>query len=171
VGATKRLHRMPGFLPCECMPPASPYDLPFVAHLLASHLALTGRPLVATELPVPDAARWLYEEADFAVLAHDTSDDPCFVYANRVAQRCFERSWAELLGMPSRLSAEAPAQSERAATLARVAATGFVADYRGVRIAKSGRRFWIEQGTLWNVVDPIGVRLGQAAAFRSTRPA
>ena len=55
--------------------------------------------------------------------------------------------------------------------LQRVARIGFATGYRGVRIAKSGRRFWIEQGTLWNVLDHAGIRIGQAACFRATAPA
>lgn len=58
-----------------------------------------------------------------------------------------------------------------AAALARVESHGFVHDYRGVRIAKSGRRFWIERGTLFNVLSEAGERIGQVAVFRSTAPA
>jgi hypothetical protein len=41
----------------------------------------------------------------------------------------------------------------------------FATGYRGLRIAKSGRRFWIEDVTMWNLVNGAGVRVGQAAAF------
>jgi hypothetical protein len=30
--------------------------------------------------------RWLYEEAPYCVLAHNTDPDPVFVYANKTAQ-------------------------------------------------------------------------------------
>jgi len=148
-----------------------PYSPSLVERLLASHLTLTSQPLVPAHVAADQTARWLYEDAPFAVLAHDTQADPRFVYANLHAQRCFERAWSELVGMPSRLSAELPAQAERAAALAQVAQKGFATGYRGVRIAKSGRRFWIEQGTLWNVLDESGAHIGQAACFRETRPA
>jgi hypothetical protein len=151
------------------MPPV--YDAAFVEHLLASYLQLTSKRLVPAYVAAQDAARWLYEEAEFAVLAHDTAADPRFVYANRFAQRCFELECCEIVGMPSRLSAEPAAREERAAALSAVATQGYATNYRGVRIAKSGRRFWIEHGTLWNVLAPDGLSIGQAASFATTTPA
>jgi hypothetical protein len=146
-------------------------DLPFIEALLASYARALSESLVPANVPATEVATWLYVQADFALLAHDTADDPCFVYANLAAQRCFERTWQELVGMPSRLSAEAPNRAERAAMLAGVARDGFIRDYRGVRIAKSGRRFWIERGVVWNVYAPSGELWGQAACFRDTSPA
>ncbi|MDQ7250775.1 MEKHLA domain-containing protein [Dongia sedimenti] len=129
--------------------------------LTGSYARLVGRSLVP-QAADPD---WLYDEAPFAVLAHDTAADPRFFYANRAAQACFGYSWIEFVGMPSRLSAEAPERAARQALLDAVARDGYVADYRGVRIAKSGRRFWIEQAVVWELVDADGTRRGQAATF------
>jgi PAS domain S-box-containing protein len=134
----------------------------FIFGLLTGSFArLVGRGLVP-EHAGPD---WLYEEAPFAVLAHDTSDDPRFFYANRAAQACFGYSWIEFIGLPSRLSAEAPDRAARQELLDAVARDGYIADYRGVRVAKSGRRFWIEQAIVWELLDADGVRCGQAATF------
>jgi hypothetical protein len=135
----------------------------FFRLLTDSYAATVGRPLVAGG---QDAA-WLYGEAPFALLAHDTRTDPVFVYANVVAQRCFEYSWDEFMTIPSRLSAEAPNRDERQHLLEAVARDGFIANYRGQRIAKSGRRFWIEGGTVWELNDASGARRGQAALFTS----
>lgn len=146
------------------------FDLPFIEALLKSYTRALSEPLAPVELSLTQAAVWLYEDADFALLAHDTAEDPCFVFANLQAQRCFERPWHELIGMPSRLSAEAPNRAERAAMLAGVARDGFIRDYRGIRIAQSGRRFWIEEGIVWNVYAAGGELLGQAACFRETTP-
>ena len=74
-------------------------------------------------------------------------------------------NWNEIVGLPSRLSAEPLAQAERERLLQRVAANGYIDDYSGVRIARSGRRFTIKQATVWNLVNPGGVVLGQAACF------
>ncbi|HVN42283.1 MAG TPA: MEKHLA domain-containing protein, partial [Steroidobacteraceae bacterium] len=82
----------------------------------------------------------------------------------------FERGWEELVGLPSRLSAEAPAREERERLLERVGAHGFIDDYSGVRIAQSGRRFRILRATVWNVLDPAGERIGQAATFSEWEP-
>ena len=48
-------------------------------------------------------------------------------------------------------------------------ADGFMSGYRGVRIAKSGRRFIIEDGVVWELIDAHGTRHGQAATFSSWR--
>lgn len=145
-----------------------PCDAAFVALLLDSHLRLTGRPLL--DPAQSDPARWLYEDAPFCILAHAHEADPRFVYANRAAQACFEYGWDELVGLPSRLSAEAPNREERQALLSAVARDGYASGYRGLRIAKSGRRFWIEEVTVWNLVDASGLVLGQAATYRRITP-
>jgi hypothetical protein len=143
------------------------YDRDFFELLAGSHLTLVGRPMA---LAVRDPA-WLYEEAPFAVLAHDGTTDPRFIYANRTAQACFEYGWDEIVGLPSRLSAEAPARGERQALLDRVTRDGFAAGYAGVRVAKSGRRFWIEDGVVWRLLRADGSSAGQAASFPSWRDA
>lgn len=71
--------------------------------------------------------------------------------------------------MPSRLTAEAPNRAERARLLAEVAARGFMDDYSGVRIARNGQRFLIEQATVWNLSDTEGQPCGQAATFQAWR--
>jgi hypothetical protein len=148
-----------------------PYDAAFVDALLGAHERLVGERLVPTHVRAADASAWLYTEAEFAVLAHGTQADPLFIYANLTAQRHFELSWQELVGMPSRLSARATERDERAAMLAQVALHGFTRDYRGLRVARSGHSFWIERGTVWNVQGPDGAAWGQAASFQHTRPA
>ncbi|HEV7307497.1 MEKHLA domain-containing protein [Ensifer sp.] len=130
--------------------------------IIASYRQLTGRDLIDPSV----CAAWLYEAAPFAVLAHDRSDDPRFIYANKTAQSCFGYSHDEFLGMPSRLSAEAPEREERQRFLDSVSSKGFIDDYRGLRIAKTGRRFWIEKATVWQLVRPGAETLGQAAIFR-----
>ncbi|WP_336489016.1 MEKHLA domain-containing protein [Methylobacterium nigriterrae] len=142
-------------------------DPDFFALLTESHERLVGRRLVP---PGRDAA-WLYGQAPFAVLAHDAAADPRFIYANRTAQARFEYDRAELIGLPSRLSAEAPDRAGRQALLDAVAREGFATGYRGLRVAKSGRRFWIEDGVVWQLVDRAGIVRGQAASFSAWRDA
>ena len=40
-----------------------------------------------------------------------------------------------------------------------------VSDYRGVRISSTGKRFLVERATVWNIKEPDGTPLGQAATF------
>ncbi|RDJ07859.1 MEKHLA domain-containing protein [Rhizobium grahamii] len=96
-----------------------------------------------------------------------TEPDPRFIYANVAAQKRFEYGWDEFIGMPSRLSAQAPDRAERQLLLEAVERQGFIADYRGLRVKKSGKRFWMEHGVVWQLVDGSGERHGQAAAFSS----
>jgi hypothetical protein len=144
-------------------------DPEFYLLLSGSYRSLLGKPLVADAETLGDTAaqaRWLYEAAPFCVLAHSTDADPLFVYANRSAQHCFEYGWDEILKVPSRLSAEAPDRAERQRLLDAVSARGFISDYRGLRIAKSGRRFWIEDAVVWQLADEHGVLRGTAATFQ-----
>ena len=139
---------------------------------LAEHASLlarcyrhwTGRDLLEPAESTANIGQALYH-APFVVLSHAHSADPCFDYANLAAQSLFERPWAEIVGLPSRLSAEPIARAERELLLARVAAHGYIDDYAGVRIARSGRRFRIAQATVWNLISASGQMLGQAACF------
>ena len=81
----------------------------------------------------------------------------------------FEYPYEEFLALPSRLSAEPIDRAERRRLLDQVARNGFLSGYRGIRVAKSGRRFVIEDGVVWELIDREGTRHGQAATFRSWR--
>jgi PAS domain-containing protein len=140
-------------------------DASFFALLTESYARLVGTPLV----PPGRDATWLYRDGSFVVLAHGPDPDPRFIYANKTAQDCFGYSWEEFLALPSRLSAETQDQAERERLLDQVRSDGFVSGYRGVRIAKSGRRFIIAGGVVWELIDKQGTRHGQAATFSSWR--
>src|SRR5664279_935222 len=124
----------------------------------------TGRELLAGVSGPAELARKVFE-APFVVVSHGTDPDPILNYGNRAALVLWEMSWAELTRTPSRLTAEAPNREERARLLAAVAARGFIDDYSGVRISKSGRRFRIAQATVWNLLTEAGRPCGQAAMF------
>nr|WP_299911370.1 MEKHLA domain-containing protein [Sphingomonas bacterium] len=138
-------------------------DTDFFDLLTGSYARLVGTPLATMEQG-PD---WLYHHAPFAVLAHNSHIDPRFIYANKTAQACFDYSWDEVVTLPSRLSAEAPDRAERQRLLEAVGRSGFIADYSGIRVAKSGRRFRIGNGIIWQLVDEAGNHHGQAATFSS----
>jgi len=142
---------------------------PLVHLIIESYRRLLGRPLVDATLDAAAQAAWLNDDAPFGLLAHDTQPDPRFIYANLAALAAFEYPQDELIGLPSRLTAEAPNRAERQRLLDAVARDGFVEDYRGLRIAKSGRRFWIEDVTVWMLVDADGRTHGQAAVYRRWR--
>ena len=104
-------------------------------------------------------------ECSFVVVSHGMQEDPILNYGNRTTLNLWEMSWGELIRTPSRLTAEPPNQEERAQMLERATQHGFIDDYRGIRISKTGKRFLVEQAMVWNVVDGKGVKYGQAATF------
>ncbi|MGD9603628.1 MAG: MEKHLA domain-containing protein [Gammaproteobacteria bacterium] len=159
---------MSGTLPRVPEPaPANDWLGPHVELLCESYARLTGRVLLPAEATgTRGQAAW---EAPFALLSHGTEADPLFNYGNRTALRLFELDWASFVQLPSRESAEAVKQEERARLMQRVLETGYLDGYSGVRIAASGRRFVIERATVWNVIDAEGRLWGQAATFGEWR--
>jgi PAS domain-containing protein len=153
---------------CSLDPMRHAEDPAFFDLLVGSYRRLLGQdPPFLT--PSQTDARWLYREASACVLAHNTDPDPHFIYANKAAQRLFEYDWDEFVSLPSRLSAEAPNREERQCLLERVDRDGFATGYSGVRIAKSGRRFRMEDGVLWQLRAQDGSLGGVAATFARWR--
>lgn len=138
----------------------------FTSLLAESHAKVVGEPLVPEGMSGDAAAAWLYD-APFGLLAHDTSAEPLFVYANRTAQEHFGYTWDEFVGLPSRLSASRQDRGERRVFMDSVRRQGYATNYRGLRIAKSGRRFWIKDTTVWNLVGAESELVGQAALIRN----
>ena len=119
---------------------------------------------------VHHSAEWLYAQASHCVLAHNTDPDPRFIYANRAAQAAFDYDWDEIMPAVAALGgagrprgASAPARSGRPPRLRH--------RLSGLRIAKSGRRFLIEDGVVWQLIDSDGAVRGQAATFAHWRDA
>ena len=140
--------------------------------ILHSHALAFAVPLIA---PLPgDATPEQWAQALFAaervVLAHDganPADDPGprLIYANRAALRLWQRNWFELVGMPSRLTAEPGARQERAQALLRVQSQEAIANYGGIRIDSQGRRFRIDGAKVFSLCNAAGEPCGQAACF------
>jgi len=135
------------------------------SRLLADTFAgWSGRPLLAGGGDDRELARALYH-APFALLSHGTQNDPLFNYGNLVAQRLWELGWERLVGLPSRRSAEPEVRVDRARALEEALREGWMEGYVGVRVSRSGRRFRIEDGIIWNLLDSNGRLHGQAATF------
>jgi PAS domain S-box-containing protein len=137
-------------------------DEDLAALLARCHLRFVGRPLPGP----PAAARWLYYQAPFGLVVLNADPDPSFVYANRTAQDCGGYDWTELLGMPAQFVTEPTRREDRQRLHDEADENGSVTGRRGVRLTRYGRRFWIEDLTIWNLVNRNDIRLGQASAFR-----
>jgi hypothetical protein len=149
--------------------PEAPTVVTLANLILESYQRVVGKTLVSVAGDARQRAQALYD-ASPVVLSHGLGPDPRFDYGNRSAQRLFELSWDELVALPSRLSAEPLDRAERQRLLDAVAARGFIDDYAGVRVSRSGRRFRIAGATVWNLIDGAGERHGQAATFSGWTP-
>ena len=132
--------------------------------LLTSYRHWTGSELFEPVAGLASRSEALFR-APFVLVSHGIEEDPILNYGNRMALDLWEMSWDELTTTPSRLTAEPINRAERQRILEQAKTKGYISDYRGVRISKSGRRFLIERAVVWNVVDAAGHRLGQAATF------
>jgi hypothetical protein len=141
-----------------------PFSVEHVQLLLDSFARLLGRELIPRDGSAAEQATRLFQ-APFIVVSHGTEVDPVLNYGNAAALALWEMSWDELTRTPSRLTAEPVHRDERARLLARTREHGFVDDYSGIRISKTGRRFRIEQAIVWNLTDAAGQHRGQAATF------
>jgi hypothetical protein len=141
--------------------------LEVVGWIVRGHRQAFGRPLLAG-VEGEGNRRWLAQEvfaADRAVLAHDGAADPRLIYANAAALRLWARCWREMVGLPSRLTAEPAERRERAAALAQAQRQEALTGYRGIRVDSAGGRFHIEGARLWTLRDGRGEVRGQAATF------
>lgn len=143
---------------------ANNFYQPHVELLIQSYQRLLNRSIF-DNIAMQDLGRHAFT-ADCALLSHNTDNDPLFNYANQTALELFELNWDELIVMPSRLSAEPMNQQARERLLAEVTRKGFIDDYAGVRISKTGKRFNIQNAVVWNITDEHGVYRGQAAYFK-----
>ena len=101
----------------------------------------------------------------FVVVSHGLQDDPILNYGNRAALILWEMEWDQLTQTPSRQTAEPVTREERARMLEQARAHGYISDYRGVRISRTGKRFLVDRATVWNIPKTDGTPLGQAATF------
>lgn len=133
--------------------------------IIRSYRKLLAIDLIEAKQPVTAVAEALFY-APFAVLSHTVDADPVFNYANLKTLELFGFSWDELIGLPSRFSAEPGCQTDRDRLLKEVNQNGFIENYTGVRLAKMGARFLIKNAVVWNLSDEEGVYVGQAACLK-----
>ena len=132
--------------------------------ILQSYYRWLGHELIERSGNEIDEAQRLFD-AKFVVVSHGVEDDPLLSYGNAAALALWEMNFEHFTQTPSRLTAEPDQREERSRLLQRTTLMGYVDDYQGVRITKSGRRFQIHRATVWNLIDAAENRVGQAAAF------
>jgi hypothetical protein len=150
----------------------SPVALQAALAILRSHRKVYGRPLLAGltgDASTEQQAQALFSSAA-PVLAHDGVDPggdpgPRLIYANRAALTLWRRGWAQMVGLPSQLTAEPHERPNRRQALRSARAATAITGYSGVRIDSQGRRFQIRGARLWTLWDASGEPCGQAARF------
>jgi hypothetical protein len=164
---------------CSAIATSQPGEPPWLSEPVLERLAAVerghhqafGRPLLPGDPAAPARLRGqqLFA-ASVVLLAHDGADPgqdpgPRLIYANRSALCLWRRRWAEMVGMPSRLTAEPQQRQARSAALTQALRRGGIRDYSGIRIDSGGRRFQIRGARIWTLIGADGAACGQAAAF------
>ena len=139
-----------------------------ITAILDSYLDRVGADLIPRSGAAHTDAEALHE-ASIVVLCHDGADDPVLIYANAAAAALWKMPLEQLIGLPSRLTAAAHHQPDRAEALNTARSAGVLYGYSGERVASDGTRFMIRQAVLWTV-DGLPHGAGQAAMFSSWEP-
>ncbi len=126
----------------------------------------TGHTLIDTNGSTILVAQRLFE-ASFVLVSHGTESDPIFNYGNR---KLWQLEWEAFTNLPSRCSAEPIEQKERERMLVSTKNQGLISEYQGIRISSMGKRFRIDDGIIWNVLDEELRPCGQAATFNRWTP-
>ncbi len=142
----------------------NPWVIVWTQYLLDSYARLVKQELIIREGISQEQAERLFK-SPFVVASHGLQDDPILNFGNQAALDLWEMDWEQFIQTPSRLTAEPVNREERARMLEQAKTHGYIADYRGVRISSSGKRFLVERATVWNIQKPDGTPLGQAATF------
>jgi MEKHLA domain len=135
--------------------------------LLNSFQHWTGRFLLDVSGSPEEVAQALFA-ASFVLISHGVESEPIFNYGNHKALELWELSWEEFTRMPSRKAAEEVVQEERDRLLAETVTNGF-SYFSGVRITSTGKRFEMQDGILWNLLDERNLYCGQAAVCSKYR--
>ena len=146
------------------LPPDISPLLEHVRRLLDSYQQWVGEELIRRTGSLRDDADALFSSPR-VVLSHGIEEDPILNYGNQAALSLWEMTWDDFTSTPSRLTAELEKRAERALRLQEVTRHGWVSDYRGIRLSRSGRRFMVEGATVWTLLDHAGHSCGQAATF------
>lgn len=132
--------------------------------LINSYRKLVNKDLI----PISDNAlenSFQLFHAPFILVSHGIEKDPIFNYANEKALKTWEMKWEEFVGLPSRFSVEKVETDDREKLLAEAQVKGYVSNYLGIRITKSGKRFKIIDTILYNLTNEEGNYKGQAAVI------
>lgn len=132
--------------------------------ILNSYKRLLNKELIERNEDLLIDSKNLYN-GDFVVLSHNNKPDPIYNYGNQKALDLWEMNWRQLIQTPSRNTTEPISREERETLLKEANLKGYITNYGGVRVSSTGKRYLIQDITLWNLFDSKGEYCGQAATF------
>ena len=145
---------------------SAPRVIAWTQWLLNSYAKFLNQGLISRQGTDLEQAERLFK-SPFVVASHGLEDDPILNYGNQAALDLWEMDWEQFTHTPSRLTAEPVNREKRARMLEQAKTQGYISDYQGVRISRTGKRFLVERATVWNIHQLDGTPLGQAATFSS----
>ena len=149
--------------------PENNYQAAFVARVADAFVRVTGKNLITEATLDPMALGKSAWAGDFALLTHRGDERATLNYGNRFALGLWEMDWSSFIATPSGDTAPHNASTARDLLMEKVSKDNFVTGYEGERISRSGRRFLIEDVTVWRLLDEQGQSFGMAAFFRRFR--
>jgi hypothetical protein len=145
------------------------YQAAFIAKVAASFARVTGKSLIEEAGLSRQALGQSAWSGDFALLCHRGGAQAMLNYGNEFALRLWECDWDGFTSTPSSATAPEQALETRELLMERVLRDSFVSGYCGERVSRTGRRFVIEDVTVWRLLDESGNGFGMGAFFRRYR--
>ncbi|UJP05022.1 MAG: MEKHLA domain-containing protein [Nitrosomonas sp.] len=146
----------------------SPWKKPDVTrwcqYLLDSYRYWIKQDLITRSGTLTEQSERLFH-SPLVIASHGTESDPLLNYGNQAALDLWIMDWEQFTRTPSRFTAEPAKREARDRMLAQVKTRGYISDYSGIRISSTGRRFFVDQITIWNIRNSDGTVIGQGAAF------
>jgi hypothetical protein len=145
------------------------YQAAFIARVVESFARVTGKSLVEEARLTPGALGRSAYFAEFALLCHRGDAQVILNYGNAFSLALWECDWDTFVSTPSGETAPDEAAGARDLLMQQVSRDSFVAGYSGPRVSRTGRRFLIQDVTVWRLIDATGDSFGVGAYFRQYR--
>ncbi|MCM8532503.1 MAG: MEKHLA domain-containing protein [Lentisphaeraceae bacterium] len=130
----------------------------------SSLIADSFKTLLGESIDADCSAEGLYKSSR-VILSHDGTSDPKFTYVNLAAQNLWRIEWKDFIGLHSKYSAEEDERNSRQEMLQEALEKGYFKGYKGIRTSSDGKRFFIKDVIIFNLLNKNGDKVGQAAVF------
>jgi hypothetical protein len=132
--------------------------------ILNSYQQLLGKELINRNGNPREEAKQLFY-APMIVLSHNSDPDPLYNYANLQGLKLWEMTWEELITTPSKSTTEPILREKRDKFLAETTTKGYITNYQGIRVSRTGKKYKIKDVIVWNLTNEEDQYCGQGATF------